>query len=513
MNISQWITRGAARHRDKAALVFDGHPLSYGEMADRIARVAAGLEGRLGLGKGERLAYLGMNRPEALILFFACARIGAIYLPLNWRLAPPEYAYILKDGTPRVLVAEAEFAAAMDGLENVEANLKRVVVGGARDGWLDFGDLALDQGAGETTTPEGRGDAADPVLLCYTSGTTGRPKGAILTQEAIEWNARNSEHMHALTAADRVLTTLPLFHVGGLNIQTTPALRAGATVVLHAGFDAGAALDAILEEDITLTLLVPAQVKAMMAHPLWQDADFSGLRCFSMGSVVVPTAMITAIHDKGAPVTLVYGATETCPIAAYLTAEEALEAIGSTGKCARHCELRIVDDDGSDLAAGQSGEILVRGPSVFSGYWRNPGMSAEVLVDGWYWTGDVGHLDDDGFLYVDDRKKEVIISGGENIYPAMLEQILEGQEGLAEAAVVGRRDARWDEVAVAVVVLKPGVEMSVGDILALFDGRIARFAIPKDVVFADQLPRNAMGKVVRDDLRGLVGREGGSGRP
>lgn len=498
MNISDWITEAAVSDPDKAALVFEGSQVSYGEMANRIAQIAAGLAG-MGLGKGERLAYLGMNRPEALILFFACARIGAIYLPLNWRLAPPEYAYILQDGAPLVLVAEPDFAGAIDGLENINPELKKVVVGGARDGWLDFDELAA------AVEPAAEGGASDPVLLCYTSGTTGQPKGALLTQEAIEWNARNSKHMHALTGADRVLTTLPLFHVGGLNIQTTPALCAGATVVLHAGFDPGAALETILGDDITLTVLVPAQVKAMQAHPLWQDADFSGLRCFSMGSVVVPTAMINAIHAKGAPVTQIYGATETCPIAAYLRAEEAWEVVGSTGKCARHCELKIVDDDGGDLPAGQSGEILVRGPSVFSGYWQNPEMSAEVLIDGWYWTGDVGHLDEQGFLYVDDRKKEVIISGGENIYPAMLEQILEGQEGLAEAAVVGRPDDKWDEVAVAVVVLKPGAELSAGDIIALFDGRVARFSIPKDVVFVEQLPRNAMGKVVRDDLRSLIG--------
>jgi fatty-acyl-CoA synthase len=305
---------------------------------------------------------------------------------------------------------------------------------------------------------------------------------------------------------DVVLTTLPLFHVGGLNNQTTPALRAGCTVVLHPKFDADATFDAIENEGITLTVLVPAQLDMMMAHRRWAGADFSGLRMVTTGSTIVPRHVIHAVHDKGVPLVQVYGSTETCPIAVYLKADEAMRKVGSTGREAANCRMRIVDKLGADVAPGMTGEILVKGDNVMVGYWQAPQATAAALVDGWFHTGDMGHLDGEGYLYVDGRSKEMIISGGENIYPAEIENLLIECPDIAEASVIGSPDARWGEIVVAVVVPRPGCKLTGEQVLKLLEGRIARFKHPKEVIVVEALPKTALGKIRKEDVRQMVAR-------
>ena len=502
MNVSKWVDRWAARYPDKTAIRYKDRDYSYAELAELVARQAAVLHDELGVRRGDRVAYLGLNRPEVFILMLACARIGALYLPLNWRLTANEHAYILGNAEPAVLVAERAFTDATAAILPRLSAMKCLVIGGHAEGWLSY-EASL-----AAARPDFPCDAAigydTPLLLCYTSGTTGHPKGAILTQNAVFYNAVNSTHMHDLTSQDRILVTLPLFHVGGLNILGMPGLHAGATLIVHPSFDPTAVLETIERERVTLTVLVPAQLRPLMALPQWHSADLSSLRMITTGSVTVGESLIRLVHQRGVPVIQVYGSTETSPIAAYQRADEAEEGIGSSGRSAVHCELAIVDDAGREVPAGVSGEILVCGPNVMIGYWRDPEMTAASLRDGWFRTGDVGHFDERGYLFIDDRKKDMIISGGENIYPAILERILAECADLAEAAVVGRPDPRWEEVAVAVVVPRPGVRLCDTDILALFEGRIARFAIPKDVIFVEALPKNAMGKVVKSDLRVLV---------
>jgi fatty-acyl-CoA synthase len=368
-------------------------------------------------------------------------------------------------------------------------------------GWNSFVEREQDRTGRFAGGPNGA-----PLLLCYTSGSTGRPKGALLSQEALACNAANSVDMHALTADDRVLTTLPLFHVGGLNILTLPALQAGCSVTLHPKFDPDATFDAIARERITLTVLVPAQLDAMLAHPRWASADLSSLRMITTGSTLVPMRIIRAVHARGVPLIQVWGATETGPIAACLHANEAMRKAGSTGRAARHCELRIAGFGGEQLAPGVPGEVWVRGANVMSGYWSDPEASAKALAGGWFHSGDLGHLDEDGYLTIDGRLKDMIISGGENISPAEVEAVLLDCPDIAEAAVVGRPDARWGEVVVAVVTPAPGAKLERDRVLALFDGRLARFKQPKDVVVVDALPRTAIGKVSKEDVRQLVAR-------
>lgn len=343
-----------------------------------------------------------------------------------------------------------------------------------------------------------------PLLVCYTSGSTGKPKGVVLSQEAIAWNALNSADMHEMTPDDRILNNLPLFHVGGLNNQTTPALRMGCTVVLQPKFDVDATFDAIEGERITLAQMVPSQLTMMLASPRWATADLSSLRMITTGSMVVSEQVIRAVQARGVPLVQVYGSTETCPIAACLKAADAGRKIGSAGKAAAHCKVRVVDDAGRDVSPGTTGEILVRGPNLMSGYWNAPEATAAALIDGWFHTGDVGHFDAEGYLYVNGRCKEMIISGGENIYPAEIENLLMESPDVAEAAIVGSPDARWGETVVAVVVPRRGCRLTEADVMRQVEGRIARFKQPRKVLFVDELPKTALGKLRREAVRRLV---------
>ena len=504
VNLSQWIEQHASRTPDRTALRFEGEAISYGALAARIRQIAAAI-GAHGVKAGDRVAWLGLNSPAMLATLFACARSGAIFLPLNWRLAAPEHRAMLQHCPPALLIADEVFASASAGQDVTPAATTCVALGRAVPaGWTGW-NAFIHSGAGHTEAagphnPEGL------LLLCYTSGSTGRPKGALLSQEALACNAANSVAMHALRADDRVLTTLPLFHVGGLNIQTLPALQAGCAVTLHPKFDPDATFDAIERERITLTVLVPAQLEPMMAHPRWATADFSSLRMITTGSTQVPLRVIQAVHARGVPLVQVWGATETGPIAACLHADEAIRKAGAAGRAARHCELRITGSAGETLPPGVPGEVWVRGANVMSGYWNDPEASAKALAGGWFHSGDLGHLDDEGFLTIDGRLKDMIISGGENVSPAEVESVLLECPDIAEAAVVGRFDPRWGEVVIAVVAPAPGAKLDSERVMALFEGRLARFKHPKDVIVVSALPRTALGKVRKEDVRQLVAR-------
>jgi fatty-acyl-CoA synthase len=477
------------RTPDAMALRWQGADITYGEMARRAGRTAAALAAR-GVKRGDRVAILAYNCPEYLDLLFACARLGAILVTLNWRLAPPEWKFILDHSGATLLVHDDEFAKQLDTL-----NLRLI-----RTGF----DLCR---GGEA--PPVAGESDDPLLLVYTSGTTGKPKGAVHTPATLTANAAAGVEAHAMTAADRILTFLPMFHVGGLNNQTLPALSVGATVILQPRFAPEAALQAIEQERPTIVLLVPAVMKALVEHPRFAATDFSSLRFAMAGSSVVPVELIRAFHRRGLPVGQIYGSTETGPVSIVLKREDALRKEGACGVPALGCAVRIVDEAGHDVPEGQSGEVLIKAPNLMTGYWQDEAATRAALHDGWYRTGDIGRRDADGIYWVDERKKDMIISGGENIYPAELEAVLDDCPLLAESAVIARADAKWGEVPVAVVVRRPGAAVQAEDIRRLFEGRLARFKHPHAVVFVDSLPRNVMGKVLRYRLREAFGSSGG----
>jgi fatty-acyl-CoA synthase len=503
VDLCDLIERNAAFAPGKPAIRFEGETLSYAGFAARIEDTARALKSELGVGRGDRVAILSLNRPDYLVLLYACARLGAMLVPLNWRLAVAEQAFILSDAGAKVLVLEQAFAAVLPALR---PSLPDVAIVG-----LDFApadgrafDRLLAAASGDGRNPHT--DLACPLLIVYTSGTTGRPKGAVLRQEALLWNGVMSQHMHGLTSEDHVLTVLPFFHVGGLNIQTTPALHHGATVTIHSRFAPDTTLAAFERDRPTLTVLVPATIQAVSEHPAWAKADLSSLRAVATGSTIVPPALIERFVARGVPVLQVYGSTETCPIAVYTRMGGDLPRAGSTGLPGLCCEARIVDGGGRELPHGATGEVAVRGPNVFFEYWGNEDATREALHDGWYRTGDIGRRDADGYFWVQDRKKNLIISGGENIYPAEVERVLLEHPGVAECGVIGRADPRWDEVPVAYVILRGEGRVGPEDLKAHVATELARFKVPREIVFVDDLPRTALGKVQHFILKQLDAR-------
>ncbi len=460
MDLARIVQRWAEHFPRKVAIHFQGDDWTYDALWQRIERTTRSLDVRA----GDRVAYLGYNNPEMLVLLFAFARLGAILVPLNWRLTAAEHKAILGDCTPRLVCSDPDFR---DQAKQLDV-------------------------AGHAVAPAGANDAQE-ILIVYTSGTTGKPKGAVLTQSALLWNAFNSIHAHDLGQSDHVLNALPMFHVGGLNNQTLPALLAGATVTLHRRFDPGLWLADVAQRRPTLSILVPAAMQAIISHPDWAATDLSSLKMINSGSMVVPDALIRAFHARGVPVGQIYGCTETAPIATVLLKEDALRKVGSAGKPALHCEVKLVKD-----------EILVRGPNVMRRYWNNAEATAAAFEDGWFRTADLARVDEEGYYWIMGRSKDVIISGGENIYPAELENVLADCPAIAESAVIGIEDPKWGESACACIVRKPGATLEEAAVLSLFKDRLARYKHPRRVVFLDSLPKNALGKVQKFELKRLI---------
>jgi len=504
VDLCSLIDRNAAFAPDKTAIAFEGERLSYAAFAARIEGTATALKQELGVGRGDRIAILSLNRPDYLVLLYACARLGAMLVPLNWRLAIAEQLFILTDAGAKVLVLEQAFEGILPELPTGTS-----VVG------LDFGPpggtlleslLARSDGNRNPHT-----DLSCPLLIVYTSGTTGRPKGAVLRQEALFWNGVMSQHMHNMTSDDHVLTVLPFFHVGGLNIQTTAALQLGATVTIHARFTPDTALAAIERERPTLTVMVPAIIQAVSEHPAWTTTDLSSLKAVATGSTIVPPHLIERFVARGVPVLQVYGSTETCPIAVYTRLGGDLSRAGSTGLAGLCCEAKVIDQAGNNAPVGTPGEIAVRGPNVFFEYWGNANATRDALHDGWYRTGDIGACDADGYFWVRDRKKNMIISGGENVYPAEVERVLLEHPDVSECAVIGRPDLRWDEVPVAYIIPRSGCRPEADDLRAHLQAQLARFKVPRDIVFVTDLPRTALGKVQHFLLKQLDARSRAQG--
>jgi fatty-acyl-CoA synthase len=491
VDLADLIQRNASFTPDKPAIVFDGDTLTYRQFAERIEKTACALKAEYRVRRGDRVAILSLNRPDYLVLLYACARLGAMLVPLNWRLAIAEQMYSLKDSAAKVLALEQAFSALLPALKQDLPDTHPIGLDFTPAGGSELSCLMSGRGDGRNPHT----DLSCPLLIVYTSGTTGRPKGAVLRQEALLWNGVMSQHMHGLTSEDHVLTVLPFFHVGGLNIQTTPALHHGAKVTIHARFAPDAALATIERDRPTLTVLVPATIQAISEHPAWATTDLSSLKAVSTGSTIVPPHLIDRFVARGVPVLQVYGSTETCPIAIYTRLGGNLSLTGSTGLAGLCCEAIIVDEAGNEMPADTVGEIAVRGPNVFFEYWGNENATRQALRDGWYRTGDIGLRNADGYIWVHERKSNLIISGGENVYPAEVERVLLEHPDVAECGVIGRSDPKWDEVPVAYVIRRKnsGVEAEV--LKAHVQAQLARFKVPRDIVFVEDLPRTALGKV------------------
>ncbi len=472
-------------HPEKPAIESEAGTLTYLQLRVLVDQCADWFSSR-GLTQGDRVAVLALNHPDWFIALFAAAKHGVMLVPLNWRLSVDELQFMVDDCKPSLLLHDQHFSPAA---EEIAGDIPCVDFC-----YNDFPPMADATSATEVS-------CAAALLIVYTSGTTGQPKGAVLTQNALLCSAEMSQHMYDLTACDRVLNVLPLFHVGGLNIQPLPALIYGATLVSHQRFEPQRAINALATDRITLMNSVPTLLQAILDTDAWDDADLSALRAISIGSTDVPLPLIKAVHAKGIPLIQVYGATEMSPVAIYQRIEHA-RVEGSIGKAGVLNSIRLVNEQGDEVARGESGEIQVRGDNLLSYYWNNEVATAAALKNGWFSSGDVAHCDDNGFYWFDDRLKHVIISGGENIYPAELERLISALPGVAEVAVVGQPDARWGEVPVAVVVRAD--ESIQGEEILAACAAIARFKQPKEVYFVDALPRNALGKIIVPAVKALL---------
>jgi fatty-acyl-CoA synthase len=531
--VGSWIARRARRTPDRVAVLHGDDRLTYARLHDRVTGLARGL----GVGRGDRVAYLGPNHPAFLETLFAAGTLGAILVPLNTRLAAPELTRHLADSGSRTLIHGM-------GRDGVVAELRSAAP--VRD-VVTLGEPAAGEASYAGLLAAGPGpdiDAAvgldDPCLIMYTSGTTGGAKGATLSHGNITWNAIKVVVDADFRQDEVALVVAPLFHTAALNMLCLPTLLKGGAVLIEPGFEPGRALDLIESHRVTSLFGVPAVFDAMAAHPRWAGADLSSLRMLLCGGAPVPGATIRGYTSRGLTFIQGYGMTEASPGALLLDAAHVETKAGSAGVPHFFTDVRVVRPDLTPAAPGETGEIVVAGPNVMQGYWNQPEASAAVLTWGstappgghprtpdgpgtprrpsgprdsvasataelaegpWLRSGDAGTTDDDGYVFVVDRIKDMIISGGENIYPAEVENVLREHPAVADCGVIGVPDARWGEVGRAVVVLRPEARASEADLLGFLDGKIARFKIPKSVRFTGTLPRTGTGKILKKRLR------------
>ncbi len=496
MNWFAVLAHHAARTPDAAMTVFQGETLTYGEMAERVAALAEGL-GASGVGPGDVVGLLSYNCPEFLETLFAANFLGAIAMPINWRLAAPEVRYILDHSEARALICDESLVDLADqATTGTEATrLRACITQVATPGWTRLADLRRATAGSAHVAVAGD----DVHRLMYTSGTTGRPKGVMLTHANLAW--KNLAHIieFGFTRADLGLACGPLYHVGALDLTTTSLIAAGASTIIHPMFDAAAVADELERSRVTVVWLAPAMVNAIMALPDLDQRDLSSVRVIINGGEKMPIPLIERIQRTfpSAWFADAYGLTETVSGDTFLDRDSLVTKLGSVGRPCLYLELDIWDDQGASVSPGERGEIVMRGPKVFKGYWRDPESTAAAFAGGWFHTGDIGVRDEDGYLFIVDRLKDMIVSGGENIAGSEVERVLYEHAAVLEVAVVGRPDDRWGEVPVAFVVLRPDATVTSHELVEHCRAHLAKFKVPKQIQFLDTLPRNPSGKVLK----------------
>ena len=501
--VRDWLAFNARRRPDHLALVdlATDRRVTYRDAHERIERAARYLT-TLGVRRGDRVGVLARNSSDQVELLFACKRLGALFVPMNWRLTAPELRYIAGDADPAVLFASPEFLATA---KEIVAPTKVAVL--SEDGVSDYqaGLATVDLDAA-LAMPDL--DHDDAWILIYTSGTTGRPKGAIITYGTTFYNLVSHSMFTRLSCDSATLIFGPLFHTGALSAYTIPCFHVGATIYVMRDFDAGAINRHVSNPEMSITHINGAVTMylLMSQDASFDDADYSRLVCATISGESAPLSLLRRYHDeKGLPLQNIYGLTECGPVLTALDRDTAVSKMGSIGTEVLYTEMRLVGPDGNDVAPGDVGEIWARGPNVSPGYWNNPEKTQETFDGDWLKTGDAARRDDDGYYYLIDRWKDMYISGGENVYPAEVENVLYQLPEIAEAAVIGVPHERWGECGRAIVVLKENANLEVDAILAHCRGQLAKFKVPMSVAFTDALPRSGGGKVVKPALRERFG--------
>ncbi|MFE0137197.1 long-chain fatty acid--CoA ligase [Streptomyces sp. NPDC059037] len=497
--IGSWPARRARKTPHRTAFRYGDATTSYAELHTRITQLARALR-ESGVRRGDRIAYLGANHPAFLETFFAAGVLGAVFVPLNTRLAVPELAHQIDDSGAATLIHAPAHTTSAERLTELAPALRTTVEVGPHYEQL------ISSAATTATAPLDEPVTGDDVsIIMYTSGTTGRPKGAMLTHANLTWNAVNVLVDADLTSDTTALVTAPLFHTAGLNMLTLPVLLKGGTCVLVESFDADATLGLVERHGVTAMFGVPTMYEQMARRPRWHTADLASLRVLMCGGAPVPDPLIAAYAERGLAFQQGYGMTEASPGVLYLDAEHAVSKAGSAGVPHFFTDVRVVRPDLTEADAGEAGEVLVHGPHVMPGYWGLPQESAAAFADGWLRTGDAARRDPDGYVTIADRLKDMIISGGENIYPAEVESALLAHPDVVECAVIGVPDPKWGEVPRAVVVAREGAAPDPDALLASLTGQLAKYKIPKSLVVAAELPRTASGKLLKPELRRRYG--------
>jgi fatty-acyl-CoA synthase len=498
--LGSWLTTRRAKSPAKTALISGNLRVSYRALADEADRVADLLSTR-GIGAGQSVAFLGENSPDFIATFFACADLGAVFVPVNTRLAIPEMTHVLRDSQARVLFHDPEFSDSVAQLipatelaYSFRTDERSAVTGAA--------------GRAVARPPlEGSRSLDDPAAIIYTSGTTGRAKGAVLSHGNLTWQAVNCLVDFDVVSTDVALMISPLFHVASLGMGVLPVLLKGGTIVLERGFDAGRALELIAQHGVTMLSGVPTTYQLMADHPDWVSTDLTSLTKLTCGGSGVPTRVLNAYEQRGLSFSQGYGLTETSPGATVLDPASTRSKQGSVGLPHFFTDARVVDELGQATLPHAIGEIQIAGPNVFLGYHGLSDATAATFTDdGWFRSGDLGYLDADGYLFIADRLKDMIISGGENIYPAEIENLISDIDGVTAVAVVGVPDDRWGEVPWAIITVRDGhaIDIDTDVVRSFLRDRIARYKIPKNVVVVRDMPRTASGKIRKADLAATI---------
>lgn len=508
MNLGEIVRRNAVRFPHKPALVAGAVSRSWAELDERVNRLCHALI-QQGIEKGDRVALLLPNCPEFFELYFGLGRAGAVAVPLNYRLTPREMVQLLRHAQPSLWIAHAQYLDQVTAVQQELPELTRLVVLGGTHSGAETYESLIESGSPAPFAP--RAGGSDPFALFYTSGTTGLPKGAVVSHGNLEANCWNQFLADQSRQDDINLVATPVYHMGAVFMAMT-YLMLGCTQVILKQFEAGAWLQTLEEQRATVSLLIPTMLNSILNHPDFERRDRSSLRLIFYGGGPMPLAVLErALRSLGCGFTQGYGLTETLEATFLVAADHVIDGteaqrrrLASAGREALGAEVRIVDDTGRDLPPGEVGEVLIRSRSVIQGYWNDPAATAEAIRDGWFHTGDMGYLDEDRYLFIVDRKKDVIVSGGVNIYSKEVEEVLYAHPAILEAAVIGLPDEHWGEVVTAIVALRPGESAGAGEIIEYCRSQLAGFKKPREVFFVDALPKNPSGKILKRELRRMV---------
>jgi fatty-acyl-CoA synthase len=512
MFFGDWLQRREMLSPNKVALIDpinDNEPITYREWNQRANQFANFLRDGLGIRKGDRVSIYAMNRVEYLDALFACNKLGAILHAINWRLTVRELEAIINDAAPRVLAYSQEFSSQVDALRPSLPAVKYFIglgpttsdrVSIPEEGYTDLHWPRERGNWPKTQPPPVELDWEDPWMICSTGGTTGLPKGAILHYRSVTANSVNTIVSWGLRPDDVIPQYMPFFHAGGLNVLTTPLVHLGATSIVCASFDIDQLFDQVEQLGVTFFFAVPTMFLTMIQHPRWESVDLSNVRLVMAGGGTCPTVVYEAFWEKGAEFKVGYGLTEAGPNTFWLPTEYMKSKIGSVGRPLFHIDVKLVDETGEEIGSNQVGHLLIRGPHVFGGYWGLPEATAETIVGGWLHTGDLARRDAEGDYYIVGRLKDMIKSGGENIYPAEVEDVMHQHPDIAEAALIPVPDPKWGEVGRAIVVLRPGASLIQAELIDWLREQMAHYKVPKSIVFVDAIPKTAANKMDKQAL-------------